>query len=134
MQSDLCIIIFILGCNFVSEFQLLYEKDSCIGCMFYPDKDSKNKEFKQSDVLLDLVQQITRKHLDVLKSNGKLGCLSAYTDIYRTNKIQGLRILVEGPKSQTAQDIKCQIEIIMRSMMVNINININLTLTLNVTI
>jgi len=76
------------------------------------------------------MQQITRKRLDILKSQKQLGCLSAYTDIYRTNKIQRLRILTQGLKSQTVEDIKRQINLFMHSVTVNINININLTLTL----
>lgn len=119
--------IFILDYNFENQFRLLYEKDSCIvGFLFY----SVNYRSIELDVLLDLVQQITRKRLDILKSKKQLGCLSAYTDIYRTNKIQRLRILAQGLKSQTVEDIKCQINLFMHSVMVNINININLTLTL----
>lgn len=118
--------IFILDYNLENQFRLLYEKDSCIvGFMFYPF----NCRSTELDVLLDFVQQVIRKRLDILKSKKQLGCLS-YIDIYRTNRIQKLRILAQGLKSQTVEDIKCQINLFMNSVMVNINTNINLTLTL----
>ncbi|EFN70814.1 Insulin-degrading enzyme [Camponotus floridanus] len=98
--------------NFENRFRLLYEKDSCIvGVMFY----SVNSRSTELDVMLDFVQQVICKRLAILKSEEQLGCLS-YSDIYRTNRIQRLKILAQGLKSQTVEDIKHQINLFMNSV------------------
>ncbi|XP_029680912.1 insulin-degrading enzyme-like isoform X1 [Formica exsecta] len=83
------------GYHFVCHRTNEFRKSSCIQ-LFY----KINERSIQSDVLLDLVQQIINKPCyDTLNTEKKLGYI-ACTGIHRANRIQGLKILVQSSKSQ----------------------------------
>ncbi|XP_050459635.1 insulin-degrading enzyme-like isoform X2 [Cataglyphis hispanica] len=76
-----------------------------------------NERSIQSDVLLDLVQQIINEPCyDILYTEKKLGYI-ACTGIHRANKIQGLKVLIQSLNVQIHQDIENLINEFMKVSM-----------------